>query len=645
MLWGFIALKANAQTDSLYIDTKPRDGITKLTAIASCQRQIITAEQIRLSGYTRVSDLIQLADAMTFTTLNFNDWFVQTNGTGTYQNQSWVLMVNGQRIDMLKLGITDLNALGIAVQDIERIEIVNTPEMYLGEYADKGLVHIVTKKPVQGISQHGSVALRPNNEGFQTNIFQSLFYAKNNFSIGLTYNRNRNSDFKSNPVANNYGTDVVRLQANYGVKKIQQQLTLSVSDFVGTKISHDLNFNRYTLNQSANVGYLSQYSFNQKQSLRFSCNLTYPLYKTESTLGSIYIGQIIYFNSNFSYRFRKPLKKDILQLNTGVSFDSRPWYFTSSNSANYPNFVYHQNLLIKPYFNYSRPLNRKTWLNTDLSIVANTYDNTFGYKTTISLYKRVSILTNWSLVAFAGQKNQAELNSVNYTSASYGMEQTYNVPQKNQPNQFSINGNYAINMGNNFKLSFYSGLNYLDNEYYSVVTKESYYGNSYKSNFFNAHTFNNVIRFNVHHDVFENFYFDFNYMRTTQLGGHIEMASNIPKHKTTLILNYKLEKWLNIWCRNYYQSATTWYSLDLSNNIYLNNPQPNISQNVEGIFLSDIGFTARTKNEKFNLNLIIPNITYSNYRLFPLQNNNNMHFMLSLSWKFDGIFASSKGNQ
>jgi len=87
-----------AQTDSLYIDGIQRDGITRLDGITSCQRQIITAEQIRLSGYTRLGDLLQLVDGATFATTNGEKWLMLSNRTSTFHAQNWILLVNGQRV-------------------------------------------------------------------------------------------------------------------------------------------------------------------------------------------------------------------------------------------------------------------------------------------------------------------------------------------------------------------------------------------------------------------------------------------------------------------------------------------------------------------------------------------------------------------
>lgn len=140
-----------AQLDSLYTQQWNRDPIKNLNATTSAQRQIITAEQIRLSGYTRLSDVFNLIDGWTIKPPLISDDYpeLQSNGTGNYNHQNWVLMLNGQRIEMNRDPVLYVNQLAIPVYDIERIEIVNSGGMYLGEFSQNGLINIITKRVVK----------------------------------------------------------------------------------------------------------------------------------------------------------------------------------------------------------------------------------------------------------------------------------------------------------------------------------------------------------------------------------------------------------------------------------------------------------------------------------------------------------------
>ena len=132
----------HAQQDSLVSQYWNRNPNTNAETTTSNQIQIITKEQILFSGYTMVSDVLQLIDGWTMSTYNGDKWTMQSNGTGTYQSQNWTLLLDGARIELLQIDAQHINTLGFCVNDIERIEIVNSAGNYLGEWNDKGIIHI-----------------------------------------------------------------------------------------------------------------------------------------------------------------------------------------------------------------------------------------------------------------------------------------------------------------------------------------------------------------------------------------------------------------------------------------------------------------------------------------------------------------------
>lgn len=147
---SLFAFHSHAQVDSLVFEYRNRfpfnPKFDKSSHTRSNQIQVISSRQIRESGYNTLGEVMQLADNMFFRHYsNFTYQLTQLSSTA-FENQNWILLINGQRIEHPRLLSVNLNELGISVYDVERIEIVNTPGMYLNEYNERGIIHIITRQ-------------------------------------------------------------------------------------------------------------------------------------------------------------------------------------------------------------------------------------------------------------------------------------------------------------------------------------------------------------------------------------------------------------------------------------------------------------------------------------------------------------------
>ncbi len=592
---GGISFRILAQTDSLAIDVKPRDGITNLKAITSCQRQIITAEQIRLSGYTQITDLLQLLDAATFIDNGKAYWNIQLNGTSNYQNPGIILMLNGQKIMYQGNLSLAMQQLGISIQEVESMQIIHTPDMYLGEYADKGIIHILTKKKFEGFSYRGFLGTGITGkdkelDGTELINYHTFGYAKknftSNFSIGIQQLNNSKQDYTS------------RFDLGYQSKKMLQQLqgNFAISD--RNIYNNKFNLGRY------NLGYINQYKTGVKSYLRANINLHSSGYTYQ-------LGRYLSVNSNVFYQLNQPYKKDFIRFQIGFaheySHQETDYYLLNGD------FKFQ---LFKPYLSFSHPLTRKSWISSDVQIITN--QKNIAYKTSLSLYKRISIISNWSLVAsYAERLNEEDLSTgFRYPSIYYFNYYTLEIFPSNGPNfinpyyksnQFTFDANYAMNIGNNFKFYLTSGIKYLFNQPY-YENGRIIYGIQQVSyvlpNFYHdMQTFNWVNRFNLHYDVLSNMFVDFNYLYTSQMKGDEIFMSTIPKHKTTFIINYKLPKQFHLWNRFFYQSATTNWNGYNYNDGNITYPATYASQ-----FLWDLGFSRSFWDNALQINLTGRNI-------------------------------------
>jgi len=113
--------------------------------------QVISSQEIKESGYNRLSDIYYLLDNWNYYTIDGYTWH-SSPGNNELLNNDWLLMVDGKRIYLESLEGKNLNHLPINIVEIDSIVVFNRPMMYEGFFASDGIISITTKKPKGGIS-------------------------------------------------------------------------------------------------------------------------------------------------------------------------------------------------------------------------------------------------------------------------------------------------------------------------------------------------------------------------------------------------------------------------------------------------------------------------------------------------------------
>lgn len=121
-------------------------------------RKVITAEMIQAAGLVRIGDILRLAEEWNVNSTDGYTWRASVNNLSTFQGQTWVVMLDGQRIDLKTFDVVNLNMLPVSLDRIDSIEVVSLPQIHDGEFTGGGLIHIHTSKPAPGISLIGSIA-------------------------------------------------------------------------------------------------------------------------------------------------------------------------------------------------------------------------------------------------------------------------------------------------------------------------------------------------------------------------------------------------------------------------------------------------------------------------------------------------------
>jgi len=112
---------------------------------------IITEQDIRLSGITKIPELLRRLAGVDIMETTGSQTEVSLRGFNQRLSNKVLVLVDGRSVYVDLIGATLWATLSIAVEDIERIEVVRGPGSALyGADAFNGVINIITKKPGEG---------------------------------------------------------------------------------------------------------------------------------------------------------------------------------------------------------------------------------------------------------------------------------------------------------------------------------------------------------------------------------------------------------------------------------------------------------------------------------------------------------------
>src|SRR5204863_9289616 len=118
---------------------------------ASNSTSIITEQDIRLSGITKIPELLRRLAGVDIMETTGNQTEVTMRGFNQVLSNKNLVLVNGRTVAIDLLGTTFWAMLPIGVEDIDRIEVVRGPGSALyGADAFNGVINIITKAPGEG---------------------------------------------------------------------------------------------------------------------------------------------------------------------------------------------------------------------------------------------------------------------------------------------------------------------------------------------------------------------------------------------------------------------------------------------------------------------------------------------------------------
>jgi len=113
-------------------------------------KTVISSEEIRSAGISRLHELFTLFDNWTGYTINGQDWYAAAYGLSVYEEPGWIVMIDNHPVAISVIGLKSFNMLPVSLQEIEKIVIIDTPQLYRGIYADRGLIRIITDRSQAG---------------------------------------------------------------------------------------------------------------------------------------------------------------------------------------------------------------------------------------------------------------------------------------------------------------------------------------------------------------------------------------------------------------------------------------------------------------------------------------------------------------
>ena len=117
--------------------------------------QVITGETLRRAGATRLSDVLSIADRWDVQTVDGGTWSASPLGGSPFLPARWIVLVNGQRMDDDLFGVSSLDRLGVPLEQVSSVELIEVPRLVAGGITTDGVIRITTADPPDGPTAGG----------------------------------------------------------------------------------------------------------------------------------------------------------------------------------------------------------------------------------------------------------------------------------------------------------------------------------------------------------------------------------------------------------------------------------------------------------------------------------------------------------
>ena len=636
-----------AQTDSvLYQKQATANNVlaARLQPIKG-EKQYITAELIRILGITRLSELLVWIDKTTYTTNDWNKYSLNINGTSTLQQQNYLLMINGMKVEPERWDAIGINELGIAVTDIGYVEIFNTPQIVNGQFAGKGAINIVTRNDYKGLTisgytNYGNLTSDPGPSQFasgysnETGLVYSYaagYYAKKWY---LNINHNYSQWYlRSQAMANRLGVFDPAVEMNT-LRSTRLEAAAQLGKFlveVGAATSGQEGY-IYRNYLQTEIPASSCYKEGRlritrvlKNNQYVKGNLILNSHRFDHTPAQFPGYEYITSSANIEYGKTYHLKKDrFIKHASGYVVDYAS--YTKGNTYR---------LQHKPYSTLSYNLSKKIKQQFDVALAV--FDNTvnpsiaFKHEKTSSIINSSSVIVSYQLNRMNEQYNQLwQFYSTNQKLNPLAYPKTIN----NTPTHFfTADYFYYISSSTSFKLTLNPGIRYQHNYHFikpdGIATYPLVSDNSSGRT---ADFYTITFGANLHYDVFNSFWFDIDYFSANDKSGNKDLQQALnsdARRKIMASIYFKLPARIDIGLRSQAVSRTQWNYFDAGGNlVYLD---------MSATYTTDLALNKKLWGDRIQLNTTFRNIFNQAEQLQPLGADLRMRFYITLIAKFEDL--------
>lgn len=525
----FLGLLAIAQSDSLTYQKHPsaENVLSARYQALRGESQYITADDLKQHGLVRLSEVLLFANKINLATINGDKQFINVNGSSGYQQQEVVLLINGQRVFLPVWNEINLNLLGVAVNQIAYVQIVQLPQIIGGQFVGKGAINIVLRTDYKGLTytnyiQYGNPTKDPgpakNLPNFATPNVDNLglvwshligyYGAKGHVNISHHYQQtfardttllNRFLAYNGNMVNSNlYST---RIDAALQQNDLLFEIGLAVNN-------HDDNvFNTYLNYETPYKNQYLEYRFGLTR--KYTKNKYYKLQVVKNNVNfnplnnqfSAYSYNATQLNGEFGFEYTNK-RKLINKLRLGHTILQQ---YINNTSNGYQ-------LQHKPFLSFTNQSNKKT--HQQLLAQVDILNNTINPNLSLKYQKNSSIINSWSFIA-SYQQSQTE-TTLNQVWLFYNLNKNVVLPQNaanlKASKLYTADYLYHLNFGTNFRLTFNPALKYFSNQHdvaYATVLSSTTHGENALIETGNYYT--TSLSVHLHYNVLKNFWCSIDY--------------------------------------------------------------------------------------------------------------------------------------
>lgn len=662
-----LLLIAQQEANPVYVKEQPGDPALMKLSSQRGEKQYITQEQIRLCGAGRLSDLLVYIDKWMFASVNTDRYYVAPNGLGNYMQQDYILMVNGQKVELNRMDALNINLLGISVTDIARVEIINTPQLFEGQFNSKGLINIITRNDYKGLSyrvylNQGNVSgdpapLRytpyasPNIDKVGLNYTHSLGYFGKKWHINTSFVY---QDFyaRDTAIAGRYHLFKPGATPIATLKSVRSEAAFAWNRTLIKVNGAYSNNNEYVFSpvnlseipshtEYMEAGFQTKTSFSDQRSFQTHVNYSSHHLGLWENPSGISIGmQQQYITANMQYESRKTVKKDKKQ--TWIhGFTFEQYHLLQASQTR----ILSQ---YKPYSSFSYPVSRKAQ-QTFQAMLAIT-DHYVNPKLVFKHDKRVSNITSWTFNASWSRQ------SVDETPGFYDAAlQNFQLQQITQPasyifnrivkqnDLFLVDYIYQIAIGNNFKLNINPGFRYHAGiPSLQFNTQQNWTNQNLATPFVfdRADAWTTTFGANVRYDVVNNMVMELDYFSSADASDALlkPVITQDARRKFSATFTFKLPKRFHIWIRTQSISKTSW------NNFAPLNPDSsaNFKTSLPSVFTTDIGISKQLWGNGIAVTASVRNLFNQFEQYHPMGAQMPLRLFVNVQIMLDDILRKSK---